>query len=134
ALDQCHNGKTHTMITVSTRPLVMRVLPRGNWQNETGEIVQPAPPHFLPQWRGMAGLSADEARPSRLDLARWLVSRENPLTARVFMNRLWKQFFGTGISAVIDDVGAQGEWPVHPELLDWLSGEFPARGAGVQHT
>jgi hypothetical protein len=133
ALDKCHNGKTHTMVTVSSAPMVTRVLPRGNWQNETGEIVQPAPPHFLPPLRGMAGLSADEARPSRLDLARWLVSRENPLTARVFMNRLWKQFFGTGISAVVDDVGAQGEWPVHPELLDWLAVEFMDSEWDIKH-
>ena len=132
ALDNCHGGKTHTMITVSTEPMVTRVLPRGNWQNETGEIVPPAPPHFLPPLPGMAGLSADEARPSRLDLARWLVSPENPLTARVFMNRLWKQLFGTGISAVIDDVGAQGEWPVHPELLDWLAVEFMDSGWDIK--
>jgi hypothetical protein len=52
------------------------------------------------------------------------VSAENPLTARAVVNRLWKQFFGTGISAVVDDLGIQGEWPVHPELLDWLACEF----------
>jgi len=132
ALDKCNGGKTHTMITVSTKPLVMRVLPRGNWQNETGDIVQPAPPHFLPPLRGLASQPTDDERPTRLDLARWLVSRENPLTARVFMNRLWKQLFGTGISAVIDDVGAQGEWPVHPELLDWLAVEFMESGWDIK--
>jgi hypothetical protein len=52
------------------------------------------------------------------------VSPDNPLTARAVVNRLWKQFFGTGISAVVDDLGIQGEWPVHPELLDWLACEF----------
>jgi hypothetical protein len=109
-------------------PMVTRVLPRGNWQDESGEIVQPAVPHFLPQSGGPAG-----RRLTRLDLAKWLVSRDNPLTARTFMNRLWKQFFGTGISAGVDDLGAQGEWPVHPELLDWLAVEFMDSGWDVKH-
>ena len=114
---ECRNGRAYTMITETQKPYTMRVLPRGNWQSENGEIVRPEVPHFLPQPKAADGLT-------RLDLARWLVSRENPLTARVFMNRIWKQFFGAGISAAIDDVGAQGEWPVHPALLDWLAVEF----------
>ena len=125
---ECRNGRAHTLITAAWEPHTTRVLPRGNWQNESGEIVQPAPPHFLPQPANESG-----RRLTRLDLARWLTSRENPLTARVFVNRLWKQFFGTGISVVIDDVGAQGEWPVHPELLDWLAAEFMDSGWNVKH-
>ena len=116
---ECRNGRAFTLISEAREPLVTRVLARGNWQDESGEIVQPEVPHFLPQ-----PPNAEGRRLNRLDLARWLVSPENPLTARAIMNRLWKQFFGNGISAVVDDLGAQGEWPVHPELLDWLACEF----------
>lgn len=116
---QCRNGRAFTQVSVAREPLVTRVLARGNWQDESGEIVQPAVPHFLPQPPDTEG-----RRLTRLDLAQWLVSPKNPLTARAVVNRLWKQFFGTGISAVVDDLGAQGEWPVHPELLDWLACEF----------
>jgi hypothetical protein len=116
---ECRHGRALTMVTEACKPLVMRVLRRGNWQDEGGDLVQPLVPHFLPQIP-----NPDNRRLTRLDLARWLVSPENPLTSRAVMNRLWKQFFGTGISAIVDDLGAQGEWPVHPELLDWLAFEF----------
>jgi hypothetical protein len=116
---ECRSGRAFTMVSEAREPLVTRVLARGNWQDESGEIVQPEVPHFLPQPPNLEG-----RRLNRLDLARWLVSPENPLTARAVMNRLWKQFFANGISAVVDDLGAQGEWPVHPELLDWLACEF----------
>ncbi len=119
-------GKTPVMVTESVKPLTTRVLPRGNWQDESGEIVAPAVPQFLPQPR------PKEERLTRLDLAEWLVAKENPLPARVFVNRLWKQFFGTGLSAQVDDLGAQGEWPVHPDLLDWLAAEFRDGGWDVK--
>lgn len=125
---ECRDGRAFVQITESREPLVTRVLPRGNWQDETGEIVQPAPPHFLPQAQANG-----TDRLTRLDLARWLVSPENPLTARTFVNRLWKQFFGAGLSAVVDDLGAQGESPTHPELLDWLAVEFRESGWDVKH-
>jgi len=117
------------LVTVSVDPRVTRVLGRGNWQDDTGEIVAPATPHFLP---GAKKASPAGPRSSRLDLARWIASRENPLTARTFVNRLWGQFFGTGLSAVVDDLGMQGEYPTHPELLDWLSLEFVDRGWDVK--
>jgi hypothetical protein len=109
-------------------PRVVRVLPRGNFLIETGDIVQPALPGYL------AGTNhADGPRLNRLDLANWLVSRENPLTARVVMNRLWKQFFGMGLSKVVDDLGAQGELPPNQPLLDYLACEFMDSGWDMKH-
>lgn len=125
---ECRGGRAFSMVTEAQKPRTMRVLGRGNWQDETGEIVVPSVPAFLPQPRNPEG-----RRLTRLDLARWLTAPENPLTARVFVNRLWKQFFGIGISSVMEDVGAQGEWPVHPELLDWLAVEFRESGWDVKH-
>jgi len=106
------------MVTESVEPRETRILPRGNWMDETGDIVQPAIPEFLGK------LETGGKRATRLDLANWLVSPSNPLTARAFVNRMWRQLFGTGISKNLEDLGSQGEAPVHPELLDWLASEF----------
>jgi hypothetical protein len=125
---QCNHGLASTMVTVAVPPRPMRVLARGNWQDDKGDLVEPGVPHFLPQVPNPAG-----RRLTRLDLARWLVASDNPLTARTVMNRLWKQFFGTGLSAVVEDLGTQGEWPSHPELLDWLAVEFQDSGWNVKH-
>jgi len=107
-----------TLVTEATDPVETRVLPRGNWMDETGAVVTPAIPAVFGKVAGTG------PRATRLDLANWLVSSENPLTARVFVNRLWRQFFGIGISKSLDDLGSQGEWPTHLELLDWLASEF----------
>ncbi len=124
AVRDLRGGKTWTMVTEPVAPMAIRVLPRGNWQDESGPVVLPATPSFLP---GRIE-SAPEKRLTRLDLARWIVSRDNPITSRAVMNRLWAIYFGTGLSAVVDDLGSQGELPSHPELLDWLAGEFRDSG------
>ena len=116
------------LVTVSqANHRIVRILPRGDWMNETGEIVKAALPHYLP------GPDFGDKIPNRLDLAQWLVSKENPLTARTVMNRLWKQFFGIGLSKVLDDLGAQGEPPPNQALLDWLACEFIDSGWDMKH-
>ncbi len=92
---------------------------RGNFL-EPGAEVLPGVPAFLPP------LPANQPV-NRLTLARWLVDPENPLPARVTVNRLWERFFGTGIVKTSEDLGRQGSPPSHPELLDWLATEFQRR-------
>ncbi len=106
------------MVTESVEPRETRILPRGNWMDETGDVVQPAIPEFLGK------LETGGKRATRMDLANWLVSPSNPLTARAFANRMWQELFGIGISKNLEDLGSQGEAPVHPELLNWLASEF----------
>ena len=117
------DAQPHMPATVSGPPRVVRVLPRGNWMDDSGEIVAPAPPAFLPAVSRPAPAAADE-RLSRLDLARWITAQENPLVPRVLANRLWAICFGQGVSRRLDDHGSQGEPPSHPELLDWLACEL----------
>ena len=112
----------------SPNPRTVRLLPRGNWMDDSGLVLQPALPAYL-----AASVKLPEGRRlSRLDLAEWLVARDNPLVARVFVNRVWKQFFGTGLSKVLDDLGAQGEPPPNAALLDWLAAEFRDSGWDVK--
>ena len=128
--ERTNTENAHTrssLITQAVAPREMRVLPRGNWMDMTGEIVTPNVPHFLPQ------IETQDERINRLDLANWLTAKNNPLTARVFVNRLWKLFFGTGLSKVLDDIGSQGEYPSHPELLDALAQEFIESGWNIKH-
>jgi len=98
------------------RRRVTRIHRRGNFL-DPGDVVQPGVPAVWP------GLPADASR-DRLGFARWLMSRENPLTARVLANRIWSELFGAGLVTTLEDFGTQGEAPSHPELLDWLAAEF----------
>ncbi len=144
-----------TLATTATEPREMRVLPRGNWMDDSGEIVTPNVPAFLPpiepSAKSLTATSAEAAgeeengaavddpdgagprRYDRLDLARWLTRPDHPLVARSFANRLWMLFFGEGLSRSVDDLGSQGEPPTHPGLLDRLACEFVDSGWDVRH-
>lgn len=98
-----------------------QVMPRGQIPG-TGPAVVPQTPASLP------ALSNKSSRLNRLDLARWLVSNEHPLTARVEVNRIWQHLFGKGLSNTPDDFGTKGETPSHPQLLDWLASELQTNG------
>ena len=115
-----------TLVSISREPRMMRVLPRGNWLDDSGPQVEPQTPGIL------GTLDVVDRRATRLDLARWIVDRQNPLTSRVFVNRLWKLYFGYGLARTLDDLGVQGQWPTHPELLDWLAVDFIENGWDIK--
>jgi hypothetical protein len=119
---------TPCIVTRSTpNKRTVRILPRGDFLNETGPVVTAALPSYLPK-------PVIEGRePNRLDLAQWLVSRENPLTARVLANRLWKLYYGIGLSKTLEDFGLQGEMPPNAPLLDWLAAELMEQQWNVKH-
>ena len=100
------------------------VLMRGDFQ-QPGEQVQPDVPAIFPR------LPEDQPR-NRLGLAHWLTDPKHPLVARVTVNRLWAQFFGTGLVKTMGDFGTQGGWPSHPHLLDWLAADFIESGWNVK--
>jgi len=102
------------------------LLMRGDFK-QPGEAVEPGTPAALPP------LDTAGARATRLDLARWLVAPENPLTARVAVNRIWQEYFGRGLARTSENFGNQGERPSQPELLDWLAAEFMESGWSLKH-
>jgi mono/diheme cytochrome c family protein len=117
--------------TAHSRPTFVQK--RGDFLNP-GESVEPGTPEVLPAVDNSENASPratanpGPALPNRLDLARWLVSPNNSLTARVVVNRIWQQYFGKGIVETENDFGSQGALPTHPELLDWLALEFIRQG------
>ncbi|MBI3209590.1 MAG: DUF1553 domain-containing protein [Candidatus Solibacter usitatus] len=96
------------------------VLLRGAYDKPGDRVGRSVPASLNPMPKG--------APDNRLALAKWIVDPSNPLTARVIVNRFWQMYFGTGIVKTVEDFGSQGEWPSHPELLDWLATEFVRSG------
>ena len=137
---------TTMVMEESDKPRSTFMLARGQY-DQPGEEVTAGFPEFLESSHHAPrdAASPTETNPSpnnnpidkppsnRLDMARWLVDPANPLTARVTVNRLWQQLFGTGIVKTVDDFGTQGDWPSHPELLDWLALELIESGWDLKH-
>ena len=122
------NSVTRTVISRSVEPRTIRILHRGNWMDDSGEVVQPAIPEFLGR------LDTGDRRATRLDLANWLCQPDNVLTSRTLVNRLWYLLFGRGIATSVDDLGAQGTFPANPELLDRLALDFVESGWDIKST
>lgn len=120
AADQLKIGITTMVLKERAEPRQTTVFIKGDF-TRPAEEVGPGTPAVLHAYRNTTGQN------NRLDLARWLTSPENPLTARVIMNRIWQQYFGRGLVATENDFGSQGAVPTHPELLDWLATELIAR-------
>ena len=115
---------TVMVMAESPTPKDTFLLVRGAY-DKPGEKVTPGVPAVLPP------LPADAPK-NRLGLARWLIDPENPLLARVSVNRFWQMYFGTGLVKTTEDFGSQGEWPSNPELLDWLATEFVRTGWDIK--
>lgn len=126
--DEVIAGLPETMIlSEMPEPRSTYVLMRGEYDKP---ILERA---VLPDVPAVLGGLPESLPRNRLGLAQWLVARDNPLTARVTVNRFWSQLFGTGLVKTIEDFGSQGEYPSHPDLLDWLAVEFMESGWDVKH-
>jgi hypothetical protein len=114
--------KFPTMVMdVAEKPRDTHILNRGDY-SQPKEKVTAATPSFLPQLPSAPSSAGGSS--TRLDLANWITMRDHPLTARVAVNRFWQMLFGAGLVNTSADLGAQGEYPSHPELLDWLAVDF----------
>jgi hypothetical protein len=121
-------GTTTPILRELKQPRVTHIQIRGNFL-DNGDQVSPGLPAVFPGAVARSGDRATAPEPiNRLTLARWLVSPDNPLTARVAVNRLWEEVFGVGIVLTSEDFGVKGEPPSHPELLDWLAAEYVRLG------
>ena len=120
------DGSLTTTLVMQERPE-----PRGAYVLARGEYQHPGE-EVYPQTPAVLSSMPEDATPNRLGFAKWLLSPEHPLTARVAINRYWQDIFGAGIVKTAEDFGTQGTPPVHPELLDWLATEFIASGWDVQ--
>ncbi|MCB1094537.1 MAG: PSD1 domain-containing protein [Verrucomicrobiae bacterium] len=124
--DQIDSQVAHAMVMKEREDIrAANIMIRGQY-DAPGDLVERNTPGFLPAMK-KAGETA-----SRMDLANWFVASENPLTARVAVNRFWQQFFGVGLVKTSEDLGAQGEVPSHPELLDYLAVSFMESGWDIQ--
>lgn len=128
ALDQQRpRPATSLVMRERAEPRATHLLLRGNFLTP-GPVVEPGVPAILPPLPSTA-----RAAPNRLDLARWLVAKDNPLTPRVTVNRWWQAFFGRGLVETENDFGTRGSPPTHPELLDWLASELIESGFSRKH-
>ena len=111
----------------ATPPVPVHLLRRGELSQPAGQVV-PAVPAFLPHGGSLFPASSEDPAHARARLARWITGADNPLPARVIVNRLWQWHFGRGIVATPNDFGTQGSSPSHPELLDWLAADLRDHG------
>jgi hypothetical protein len=119
-------GDTTLALSERSVPRPTHVFRRGDWRRPETATVTPGTPAFLHPF-------PTNAPRNRLGLAQWIVAKENPLTPRVIVNRIWQQYFGAGLVATPEDLGTRCEHPTHPELLDWLAREFWDNGMSLKH-
>ena len=113
------------MVMNDSAPKTTYMLNRGEYDQPTDSVIPNTPNEIYP--------FSEALERNRLGLAKWVVSKDNPLTARVFVNRIWGMLFGRGLVETAEDFGVQGSLPSHPELLDWLAADFMEHDWDIQH-